>query len=345
MQVYNETVRDLLKPGKLLNVQESGNQVMVPGLSLHKPKDANELMEMLALGNQNRSQHPTDINAESSRSHAVFQVFVRMQDRIGSVKSNVCISKLSMIDLAGSERGCATGFKGVRFREGASINKSLLALGNCINALADGQKHIPYRDSKLTRLLKDSLGGNCRSVMIAAISTASTSYEDTFNTLRYANRAKTIKTTLKKNIMNVNQHVSQYVKIVETLKDEISSLQGKLKEYENFECKKCIEYKDKMNSEPNIFVKEEPINEEEVQLQQFIEEKNELLKIEVKELLRLEALERQLDFKIHVCKIHRERANTIAFASMRLDKVRQKQSYYLVHQNNHITEKIIKMFS
>lgn len=98
-----------------------------------------------------------------------------------------------MVDLAGSERGSATGFRGDRFREGASINKSLLALGNCINALADGKKHVPYRDSKLTRLLKDSLGGNCKTIIIANVSPSSLSYDDTHNTLKYANRAKHIR--------------------------------------------------------------------------------------------------------------------------------------------------------
>lgn len=113
-----------------------------------------------------------------------------MTNRLTCEKSH---AKLSMIDLAGSERGAATGCKGMRFTEGANINKSLLALGNCINSLADGHRHVPYRDSKLTRLLKDSLGGNCQTVMIANISPSHLNYEDTYNTLKYANRAKKIK--------------------------------------------------------------------------------------------------------------------------------------------------------
>ncbi|MPC33428.1 Kinesin-like protein KIF18A [Portunus trituberculatus] len=228
LEVYNETVRDLLGTGKPLALQEMGQQVMVPGLSLHKPGNAEELLDMLAQGNSNRTQHATDANAESSRSHAVFQIFVRQQDLEASAKATVTISKLSMIDLAGSERGAATGFRGVRFKEGSSINKSLLALGNCINALADGQRHIPYRDSKLTRLLKDSLGGNCRSVMIAAMSPASTSFEDTYNTLRYAERAKTIRTTIRNNVKNVDQHVSDYIKVVAGLREEVTSLRQKI---------------------------------------------------------------------------------------------------------------------
>lgn len=108
-----------------------------------------------------------------------------MTNRTSNEKRTV---KLSMIDLAGSERGSSTKCVGQRFKEGASINKSLLALGNCINKLADGSKHIPYRDSNMTRILKDSLGGNCRTVMIANISPSSITYEDTYNTLKYASR-------------------------------------------------------------------------------------------------------------------------------------------------------------
>lgn len=168
-----------------------------------------------------------------------------------------------MIDLAGSEKGSATGNKGARFREGANINKSLLALGNpkkydymkmpvlpleiicfafvplrckliqfalgnCINALAEGSKYIPYRNSKLTRLLKDSIGGNCRTVMISNISPSSMTFEDTFNTLKYADRAKKIKINLKKNVLSVNHHVGQYVKIVEDLNKELRQLKQKV---------------------------------------------------------------------------------------------------------------------
>lgn len=141
--------------------------------------------------------------------------------------------KLSMIDLAGSERASVTGCKGDRFKEGANINKSLLALGNCINNLADGVKHIPYRDSKLTRLLKDSLGGNCQTVMIANISPSSFSYEDTYNTLRYANRAKKIKTSVKKNIVASNFSASDYASMLEEAKREVKILKAKLEAYEN----------------------------------------------------------------------------------------------------------------
>jgi len=138
-----------------------------------------------------------------------------------------------LIDLAGSERAAKTGNRGIRMIEGANINKSLLALGNCINMLHEnnskGQSnYIPFRDSKLTRLLKDSLGGNCRTVMIANIAPTSSNYEDTHNTLKYANRAKNIKTNVQRNVLNVEYHVSQYTDIINSLKQEITGLKAQL---------------------------------------------------------------------------------------------------------------------
>ncbi|XP_078348756.1 kinesin-like protein KIF18A isoform X2 [Oculina patagonica] len=237
LEVYNETIRDLLMPGQPLAVREDPQRgVCVSGLTLHKPTSAEELLGMLEFGNNNRTQHPTDANAQSSRSHAVFQVFVRQKDRTAGLQTNFTMGKMSLIDLAGSERAIVTSNRGARFREGANINKSLLALGNCINALADKENkagHIPYRDSKLTRLLKDSLGGNCRTVMIAAVSPSGLSYEDTYNTLKYADRAMNITCKVVKNELSVDMHVSRYAKIVEELRIEISELKKKLFGYES----------------------------------------------------------------------------------------------------------------
>ncbi|XP_068630333.1 kinesin-like protein KIF18A [Battus philenor] len=227
IEVYNENVYDLLEPSSTpLQLREDSKYgVMVAGLTLNNIKTARELLNMLENGNKNRTQHPTDANAESSRSHAVFQVYVKMRYK---TSSQLRIVKLSMIDLAGSERASATGCVGDRFKEGANINKSLLSLGNCINKLADGSSYIPYRDSKLTRLLKDSLGGNCKTVMIANISPSGASYEDTYNTLKYAARANKIQLKIKKNIVDGNMRPSQYVKINEELKKRVIELEAKL---------------------------------------------------------------------------------------------------------------------
>ncbi|XP_024858271.1 kinesin-like protein KIF18A isoform X2 [Kryptolebias marmoratus] len=236
LEVYNEQIRDLLaNAGPLAVREDSSKGVVVQGLSLHKPKSAEHILEALDSGNRNRTQHPTDMNATSSRSHAVFQIYLRQQEKTASLNPNVCIAKMSLIDLAGSERASATNAKGARLREGANINRSLLALGNVINALADPKSkkaHIPYRDSKLTRILKDSLGGNCRTVMIANVGPSSKSYDDTHNTLKYANRAKEIKSSLKSNVVSLDSHIGQYAVICERQQKEILQLKQKLKEYE-----------------------------------------------------------------------------------------------------------------
>jgi len=160
----------------------------------------------------------------SSRSHAVFQINIKSKDRTKNIEEETLEGKLSLIDLAGSERGTVTENRGIRLREGAKINRSLLALANCINALGEKNKKgyfVPYRDSKLTRLLKDSLGGNSRTVMIANISPSSGGFEETINTLKYANRAKNIKTKSKVNRNMVNVHISEYKNIIEDLREEI----------------------------------------------------------------------------------------------------------------------------
>ncbi|EDV97647.1 kinesin-like protein KIF18A [Drosophila grimshawi] len=217
LEVYNEQVMNLLTKSGPLKLREDANGVVVSGLVLTPIDSAEDLLRMLTLGNSHRTQHPTDANSESSRSHAIFQVHIRITDRKTGNKRSV---KLSMIDLAGSERASSTKGLGMRFKEGASINKSLLALGNCINKLADGLKHIPYRDSNLTRILKDSLGGNCRTLMVANVSMSSLTYEDTYNTLKYASRAKKIRTVLRQNVLKSNMPKEFYVKKVNELMAE-----------------------------------------------------------------------------------------------------------------------------
>ncbi|NWQ86625.1 KI18B protein, partial [Burhinus bistriatus] len=236
-EVYNEQIHDLLEPKGPLTIREDPEKgVVVQGLSFHQPASAEQLLEMLANGNKNRTQHPTDANATSSRSHAIFQIYVKQQDRVGGLAQDLQVAKMSLIDLAGSERASVTHAKGQRLREGANINRSLLALINVINALADAKSkktHIPYRDSKLTRLLKDSIGGNCRTIMIAAVSPSVLAYEDTYNTLKYASRAKEIKLSLKSNVLSFDCHTNKYAVICKQLKAEVADLRAKLHAYEN----------------------------------------------------------------------------------------------------------------
>ncbi|XP_074705697.1 kinesin-like protein KIF18B [Strix aluco] len=236
-EVYNEQIHDLLEPKGPLAIREDPEKgVVVQGLSFHQPASAEQLLEMLANGNRNRTQHPTDANTTSSRSHAIFQIYVKQQDRTGGLTHDLQVAKMSLIDLAGSERASVANTKGERLREGANINRSLLALINVINALAETKSkksHIPYRDSKLTRLLKDSIGGNCRTIMIAAVSPSVLAYEDTYNTLKYASRAKEIKLSLKSNVTSSDSHVSNYAITCERLRAEVADLRAKLRVYED----------------------------------------------------------------------------------------------------------------
>lgn len=228
LEIYNETIRDLLEPSsKQLILRENvDSRISVSNLSSHKPESVEEVMDMILQGNQNRTVSPTEANATSSRSHAVLQINLVQKGRTASVSQTHTFATLSIIDLAGSERASATKNRGDRLLEGANINKSLLALGNCINALCDPRRrnHVPYRDSKLTRLLKFSLGGNCKTVMIVCVSPSSKHYDETLNTLKYADRAKKIKTKVIRNEHNLDRHVGSYLKMITEQKAEIEEL-------------------------------------------------------------------------------------------------------------------------
>jgi uncharacterized membrane protein YgcG len=233
LEVYNENIRDLLSDvEEYLDLREDPIKgPVVASITEIEATSSQEIMSLLHQGNAKRSQAATAANEVSSRSHAVLQVVVENRDRAPGTVANIKLGKLSLVDLAGSERAANTKNVGARLVEGANINRSLLALGNCINALGEkGNKgnFVPYRDSKLTRLLKDSLGGNCRTVMIANISSAESSFEETLNTLKYANRAKNIKTHVQRNVLNVNYHISEYVQLIDNLRGEIQLLKNQI---------------------------------------------------------------------------------------------------------------------
>jgi kinesin family protein 18/19 len=237
LEIYNEEIRDLLsEPGSPtprggLQIRED-KSVKVVGLTELRPKTAEEVKEIVLMGNSRRTQSPTHANETSSRSHAVLQVHVTQAPRTASLTEERFMGTLSIIDLAGSERAAATTNMGQRMVEGANINKSLLALGNCINALCESGgaiRHVPYRNSKLTRLLKFSLGGNCKTVMIVCVAPTSLHFDDTHNTLIYAERATKIKTrVVTRNVVNVDRHVGQYVEAINRLNAEVAELKAKL---------------------------------------------------------------------------------------------------------------------
>ncbi|XP_037101532.1 kinesin-like protein KIF3B [Syngnathus acus] len=199
LEIYQEEIRDLLSKdqSRQLELRERPDMgVYVKNLSSFVTRSKEEIENIMNVGNQNRSVGSTNMNEYSSRSHAIFVITVECSELGPDGENHIRVGKLNLVDLAGSERQTKTGAQGERLKEATKINLSLSALGNVISALVDGKSsHIPYRDSKLTRLLQDSLGGNARTVMVANIGPASYNVEETLTTLHYSSRAKNIKNT------------------------------------------------------------------------------------------------------------------------------------------------------
>ncbi|KAG7384353.1 Kinesin-like protein kif3a [Phytophthora pseudosyringae] len=231
LEIYNEEIRDLLSkdPKNALDLKENADSgVYVKGLTAQVVKDAAEIDHVMQTGKKNRSVGATLMNQTSSRSHSIFTIVVECLSE-GSAgddgKDHVCVGKLNLVDLAGSERQSKTGATGDRLQEANKINLSLSALGNVISALVDGKsKHIPYRDSKLTRLLQDSLGGNTKTVMIANCGPADYNYEETLTTLRYASRAKNIKNKPKINEDPKDAMIREFQEEIEALKAKLLAI-------------------------------------------------------------------------------------------------------------------------
>ncbi|XP_036008078.1 kinesin-like protein KIF17 isoform X1 [Fundulus heteroclitus] len=196
LEIYNEEIRDLLGSDtkQRLELKEHPERgVYVRDLTMHTVHSVGECERILEQGWRNRAVGSTLMNKESSRSHSIFTVHLEICNTDAAGQAHIRAGKLNLVDLAGSERQSKTGATGERLREATKINLSLSALGNVISALVHGRsKYVPYRDSKLTRLLQDSLGGNTRTLMIACLSPADNNYEESLSTLRYANRAKSI---------------------------------------------------------------------------------------------------------------------------------------------------------
>ncbi|CAF4652463.1 unnamed protein product, partial [Rotaria sp. Silwood2] len=264
-EIYNEKVRDLLNPNNnhhALKVRE--NKILGPyvdGLSQLVVTSYQEIETLLIEGNNYRTVASTNMNNESSRSHAVFTLkLTQTLSTEASETQSVKVSKISLVDLAGSERVSKSGIQieQIRFREGCNINKSLSTLGLVISALATRQSHennpkstkktfVPYRDSVLTWLLKDSLGGNSFTIMLATISPAYDNYEETISTLRYADQAKKI---VNHAIINEDEPG----KIIRELRNEIDKLR---KELADAKAEKSADAKDEKSAEKlNAEIKE-----------------------------------------------------------------------------------------
>ena len=222
LEIYQEEIRDLLHKdqSKRFELKESPDKgVYVKDLSAFITKNETEIEHVMNVGNQNRSVGATNMNEHSSRSHAIFIITIECSQVYADGETHIRVGKLNLVDLAGSERQAKTGASGTRLKEATKINLSLSALGNVISALIDEKStHIPYRDSKLTRLLQDSLGGNSKTVMVATIGPASYNFEETLTTLRYANRAKNIKNKPKINEDPKDAMLRQFQEEIQRLK-------------------------------------------------------------------------------------------------------------------------------
>ena len=227
IEIYNEIIRDLLSEGNVIDIHEDPNiGVMLQGVKEIEVENNDNFYGILELGNRKRTTGSTNNNETSSRSHAVLRINLYNQERNSK---NLISGRFIMVDLAGSEKTSINNTNNsnpVRQNEGKNINKSLLALGVCINALATKNKFIPWRNSKLTRILKDCLGGNSRVVMISTISPSIYNIDETINTLLYSNRAKNIQTIIKRNIVSTIEHDTQVNKYDEIISNLTSELQG-----------------------------------------------------------------------------------------------------------------------
>lgn len=230
LEIYQEDIRDLLSKdqSRRLELKERPDTgVYVKDLQSFVCKSVKEIEHVMNVGNQNRAVGATNMNEHSSRSHAIFIITIECSEPSADGESHIRVGKLNMVDLAGSERQSKTGATGERLKEATKINLSLSALGNVISALVDGKStHVPYRDSKLTRLLQDSLGGNARTVMVANIGPASYNFEETITTLRYANRAKNIKNKPKINEDPKDALLREFQEEIAKLKRELERRGG-----------------------------------------------------------------------------------------------------------------------
>ncbi|XP_075682713.1 kinesin-like protein KIF13A isoform X4 [Rhinoderma darwinii] len=253
MEIYNEKVRDLLDPkGSRQSLKVREHKVLGPyvdGLSQLAVTTFEDIESLMSEGNKSRTVAATNMNEESSRSHAVFNIILTqtLYDH-QSGNSGERVSKVSLVDLAGSERVSKTGAAGERLKEGSNINKSLTTLGLVISSLADQaagkgkNKFVPYRDSVLTWLLKDNLGGNSKTAMIATISPSGDNYEETLSTLRYADRAKRI---VNHAVVNEDPNA----RVIRELREEVEKLKEQLSQAESM---KAPELKEKLEESEKL---------------------------------------------------------------------------------------------
>ena len=295
LELYNEDMNDLLMPADktgakgLIKIHGEGSMIYVSGASTRPVNNVEDCLKCLEIGSLNRVTASTNMNATSSRSHAIFTITVKQQRVLknedetaekelqsDSLDFETLTAKFHFVDLAGSERLKRTGATGDRAKEGIAINCGLLALGNVISALGDATKrgsHVPYRNSKLTRLLQDSLGGNSRTMMIACVSPSDRDFMETLNTLVYANRAKNIK-----NKPSVNQDKAS--KQISDLKNRIAELESELLKYKQGKLTADVCFMNDMSDENRLLLREQDSLRDKIKtLQATIESKTQEISV------------------------------------------------------------------
>jgi kinesin family protein 3/17 len=284
LQIYNEVISDLLKVDRSnLQIREDRRRgVFVEGLSEWAVRSPYEIYSLMQKGTNSRVTASTKLNDFSSRSHAVFIIIVEQMTTDGDSSEDsskrIKVGKLNLVDLAGSERLSITGATGKRLEECKKINQSLSALGNVIAALIDikGRSHIPYRDSKLTRLLEDSLGGNCKTTMMAMVSPSYMCFSETLSSLKFANRAKNVK-----NNARINEDLDQRA-LLRRYESELKTLRKALEEKNRDVMDKEVLYKleeEKRRAEED---KAAMVKILETRSKEFVKEKEEKRKLEEK---------------------------------------------------------------
>ena len=282
LQIYNENISDLLKPDKKnLQIREDKKKgIYVDFLSEWAVRTPLDLYALLKRGGNLRATSATYMNDVSSRSHAVFLITVEQMTKELNEgnKTQIKVGKLNLVDLAGSERIRITGTTGQQLEESKKINKSLSCLGNVINALTDkkGKNYIPYRDSKLTRLLQDSLGGNCKTTMIAMISPSQDAFSESLSTLYFAQRAKKIK-----NRPIINEDVNNRA-LIRKYENELKNLKNELELKNKMLKNNGLVMQLQEEKEQALQDKNEAIKELEKASRQYLIEREEKLKLEKK---------------------------------------------------------------
>uniref|UniRef100_A0A1B6LAW8 Kinesin-like protein n=1 Tax=Graphocephala atropunctata TaxID=36148 RepID=A0A1B6LAW8_9HEMI len=367
LEIYQDEIRDLLnidqnKKHELRESKELG--VYVKNITSMVCKNTKQMLKLMLMGQQRRSTGTTDVNVRSSRSHAIVTVTVEMRDTGGPLENRVRVGKLNLVDLAGSERQSKTNAEGKRLKEASKINLSLTALSSVISALASGKElYVPYRDSKLTRLLRDSLGGNSKTLMIATIGPADFNYFETLSTLRYASRARNIQNKPRINEDPVDALIRKYQEEILKLKSQLAE-KSALKE-RRFECETYLKSNIASNKIPedrylvhtptniesattNLLRENEIRNGKDVQLEEKREFEAELDNL----LKRIELMESKLlsgsnpkSSSILDHTHEQQRALSAKCREIEASKQREKEMHYLLELKYETAGEIKKVYS